>query len=136
MARRSRIRGMNSVRRGLNTFFNDTVYQKANRAVTESLIIGMAKAMIYTPIDKGLLINSSFRSPPRREGRKVVGTAGYTQAYAAALHDREDWRPKRPGTPGKPTGGYNPSATPKFLERGFEETEAQQRAAVIRIMRV
>jgi hypothetical protein len=119
----------------LSRFFNDEAMQKANRAVTESLIIGMAKAMTYTPIDKGLLINSSFRDT-RREGRKIIGTAGYTQAYAAALHDNMNWRPKRPGTPGKPRGGYNPSATPKFLEKGFEETEAQQRAAVIRIMRV
>ena len=136
MARRSRIRGINSVRRGISNFFNREAFIKAERAVTEVLIIGMAKAMVYTPIDKSFLINSSFRSPPQRVGNKVVGMAGYTQDYAAALHENTNWQPKRPGTPGKRTGGYNPRATPKFLEKGFEETEQQQRAAVRRIMSV
>lgn len=133
MARRSRIRGIDSVRRGLNRFANVTVMRKAYRAMTEVLIIGMAKAAVYTPIDKSLLINSSFRDV-RQVGSKTFGKAGYTQGYAAAIHDREGWRPKRPGTPGKRTGGYNPSAKPKFLEAGFEETQAQQNAAVRRIM--
>ena len=124
MARRSRIRGINSVQRGLSNFFNREAFIKAERAVTEVLIIGMAKAAVYTPIDKGLLINSAFRAT-RREGNKVVGMAGYTQSYAAALHDNTNWSPHR-----------NPNATPKFLEKGFEETEPQQRAAVRRIMRV
>lgn len=134
MARRSRIRGVNNVRRGLSRFFNSEVDRRVERAMTEILIIGMAKAAVYTPIDKGLLINSSFREV-RVVGGKTIGVAGYTQNYAQALHDREDWQPKQPGTPGKRRGGYNPNAGPKFLERGFEETQSLQNATFRRIMR-
>jgi hypothetical protein len=123
MARRSRIRGVNNVRRGLSRFFNQEVNRRAERAITELLIIGMAKAAVYTPIDKGLLINSSFREV-RVVGGKTIGIAGYTQNYAQALHDREGWQ-----------GRLNPNAGPKFLERGFEETQSLQNATFRRIMR-
>ena len=123
MARRSRIRGFDSVRRGLSRFFGDEVDRRAERAMTEVLIIGMAKAAVYTPVDRGLLINSSFREV-RRVGNRTTGAAGYTQNYAAALHDREGWRRRR-----------NPNAGPRFLERGFEETQDLQNATFRRIMR-
>lgn len=123
MARRSRVRGVNNVRRGLSRFFGGEVDRRAERAMTEVLIIGMAKAAVYTPIDKGLLINSSFREV-RQVGSRTIGAAGYTQSYAAALHDREGWR-----------GRLNQNAGPKFLERGFEETQDLQNATFRRIMR-
>lgn len=135
MAKTSRVNGVRNVKKNLDAFARKRIPEKVERAITEVMIIGMSKALEYTPIDKNLLMNSSFREVRLGKG-KATGKAGYTQSYAAAIHDRTDWKPKRPGTPGKPTGGYNPSAKPKFLEAGFEETLPLQKAAVKRILKV
>jgi hypothetical protein len=124
MAKTSKVRGVKNVQKKLNEFARKKVPNKLEVAVTEVLIIGMAKAMIYTPIDKGLLINSAFREV-RFNNDKAIGIAGYTQSYAQALHDRTDWK-----------GRLNPNAGPRFLERGFEETQEKQMASIKRILKV
>lgn len=83
-----------------------------------------SNAAQYVPIDTATLLNSQFRTVEKGP-TGLVGRIGYTQEYAAALHERMDWQPKMPGTPGKPNGGYNPDAQPGYLARGVEESREQ-----------
>lgn len=97
--------------------------------ITEGAMVAIlatigANAAQYVPIDTAALLNSQFRTIEQGP-TGLVGRIGYTQAYAAALHERMDWKPKPPGTPGKPNGGYNPDAQPGYLARGVEESREQ-----------
>jgi hypothetical protein len=99
------------------------VGQITEKAMTEILAVIDAQSAQYVPIDTAALINSRFRRV-ETTATGIVGTVGYTQAYAAALHERTDWKPKPPNTPGKKGGGFNPDATHHFLSRGVEESRA------------
>jgi hypothetical protein len=109
---------------------------KAERAVTEALIIGGGMATTMTPVDTSFLINSQFRIV-RKVGAKIYGQMGYTAAYAAAVHDAKG---KLKGKQRDPSDGsrgnfWDPAAEPEFLKKGFEMTEAAIDAAVLRNMR-
>lgn len=118
MARK--VRGASKVRRNFRATM-ETQSKKAKIAVTKASFVIGSRSDFYVPIDTSALLNSRFnRTIALTSGYR--GIIGYTQNYAAALHERTDWSPKPPGTPGKRTGGYNPSAKPKFLEIGAEES--------------
>lgn len=77
-------------------------------------------ADFYVPVDTSTLVKSrTYRI--RQEGGKWRMTYGYYTDYAAALHERTDWQPKPPGTPGKPNGGYNPNAKPGWMNIAWNE---------------
>ncbi len=95
--------------------------QITESVLTEILGIIGANTSYYVPIDTGTLINGQFRQV-ERSADGFVGRIGYTQAYAAALHERTDWRPRPPGVRGKKGGGFNPNAQDHFLARGVEES--------------
>lgn len=105
------------------------VGQITEKAMTEILAVIDSQAAQYVPIDTAALINSRFR---RVESTPTgyIGTIGYTQNYAAALHERTDWKPKPPGTPGKKGGGFNPDATHHYLARGVEESRPMIRRII------
>ena len=88
------------------------------RAMTQALIIGASEASVLTPIDTSTLINSQFRDV-RKTGDKIVGTVGYTAAYAVPVHD-----------PGNPQNFRRPSAKKEFLKNGFEVAEPNIRAVL------
>lgn len=91
------------------------------QCMTQILAVILANSKFYVPIDTSALSNSDFRSV-EQTATGWRGRVGYTAAYAAALHERTDWQPRPPGSPGKKGGGYNPNATPAFLERGAAES--------------
>jgi hypothetical protein len=90
----------------------------AARAMTQALVIGASEASVLTPIDTSTLLNSQFRAVERKDDA-IVGTVGYTAAYALAVHD-----PKRPQTFRRAT------AEKEFLRKGFENAEANIRAVL------
>ena len=99
------------------------VEQITEKVMTEILGVIDSQTVQYVPIDTADLINNRFRrveSTPTG----LIGTIGFGQKYAAALHERTDWKPKPPNTPGKKGGGFNPDATHHFLFRGVEESRA------------
>lgn len=98
--------------------FTSEVGKKGARGMTQALILGASEASVLTPIDTSTLINSQFRSV-REDGTKVVGTVGYTAAYALAVHD-----------PNNPQKFRRATAQKLFLSKGFEQAEPSIRAVI------
>ncbi len=118
----------NNVKRGVQRFTAERQRLAKVAATKVGFIIG-ARSDYYVPIDTKALINSRYvRAENTATGARV--RIGYTQEYAQYLYSNTNWQPKPPGTPGKPTGGYNPNAEPFWLDRGAEESKAAQQQAV------
>jgi len=104
-------------------YMENTVTERA--LTTLGTVIG-GKADFYVPVDTNALMNSrEIRVRPVGGGWRL--TIGYYQDYAYFLHGdksyKPTWAPKPAGTLGKPTGGYNASATPGWIYRGVNETD-------------
>ena len=98
--------------------FVEAVQQRAARGMTQALILGASEASALTPIDTSTLLNSQFRDV-RPDGMKIVGTVGYTAAYALPVHD-----------PDRPQNFRRASAEKEFLRKGFERAEPNIRAVI------
>jgi hypothetical protein len=107
------------------------------QCMTQILAGIQSNAQFYAPMDTGSLQNSTFRAVERL-GDGWRGRVGYTAEYAAYLHGDDAftplWKPRKPEDrsqrrhpetgavlPGK-SGGYNPNARPRWLERAAEES--------------
>lgn len=98
--------------------FTAKVQAGAARGMTQALILGASEASVLTPIDTSTLLNSQFRNVSK-EGEKLVGTVGYTAAYALPVHDpkvKQNFR--------------RPTAQKEFLRKGFENAEPNIRAVL------
>jgi hypothetical protein len=102
----------------------------ANEQLEESLTaviyaIG-GRADFYVPVETNALMNSR-ETPVVKHKDGYRATLGYYQEYALALHGSATytplWKPRPVGATGKPKGGYNPSATPRWIDRGVDETD-------------
>lgn len=98
--------------------FTQRVQREAARGMTQALILGASEAAVMTPIDTSTLLNSQFRNV-RADGDKVVGTVGYTAAYAEPVHN-----------PDHPQNFRRASAQKEFLRLGFEQAEQNIRAVL------
>lgn len=112
-------KGIERVRRNVERFVERTSGNVTRRAVYTILSQGGAISDTLTPIDTSNLVNSRYNPRVDVQVGKVVGTVGYTAAYAGAVHEA-------PGTlKGLPRprnrGNYwDPNAQPGFLREGFE----------------
>lgn len=98
--------------------FVQRIDDKAQRGMTQALILGASEAAALTPIDTSTLINSQFRQVTK-EGGAVVGRVGYTADYAMPVHD-----------PDNPQTFRRASAEKEFLKKGFERAEPNIRKAL------
>lgn len=98
--------------------FTQSVQRNAARGMTQALILGASEAAVMTPIDTSTLINSQFRDV-QSDGDRIVGTVGYTAAYAQPVHD-----------PDHPQNFRRASAEKEFLRKGFENAEPNIRAVI------
>lgn len=116
---RSQVRGGNKLRRNFKTSIENK-NARVKKAVTAAAFVIGSRSDERVPVDTKALMNSRFTKviPMAQAWRGIIG---YTQDYAAALHERTDWKPKPPGSPGKRTGGYNANAEPLFLEKGADD---------------
>lgn len=94
------------------------VHDKAERGMTQALILGASEASVLTPIDTSNLLNSQYKAVRRIPG-KVIGTVGYTAGYALPVHD-----------PDHPQTFRRASAQKEFLRKGFENAEPNIRAVL------
>jgi len=118
------VKGADNVKQRIRQFTTERQQLAAKAANIIGFTIG-SRADNYVPVDTKALMNSRYvQVDPIPDGARV--RVGYTQAYAAFLHNSLDWKPKPPGTPGKPTGGFNPEATPFWLNKGADETKQVQ----------
>jgi hypothetical protein len=88
-------------------------------------------ADFYVPVDTNALMTSrAVHITPHSKGyRATLSYGGPKAPYALALHGTSTysplWKPKPRGAPGKPTGGYNPSAKPGWIFRGVDDTDIE-----------
>ncbi|CAN5717717.1 hypothetical protein BH10PSE18_BH10PSE18_08320 [soil metagenome] len=98
--------------------FVSAVERKAARSMLQGLILGASEASVMTPIDTSALLNSQYRKV-EKDGTKIVGTVGYTVAYAQVVHDPDHRQRFRRAT-----------ARKEFLKLGFENAEPNIRAVI------
>jgi hypothetical protein len=98
--------------------FTAATQAKAARGMTQALILGASEASVLTPIDTSTLLNSQFRNV-EKQGEKIVGTVGYTAAYAVPVHD-----------PDVSQNFRRPTAEKQFLRKGMENAEPNIRAVL------
>jgi hypothetical protein len=116
------------VAKKVNDKIDHIVNVQLEGALTAVIYAVGGNADFYVPVDTNALMNSrETHVVPHNKGYRA--TLGYYQNYALALHGTATysplWKPKPPGTPGKPTGGYNASATPRWIFRGVDDTDIE-----------
>lgn len=104
-----KLRGVKSVTRNMNRIINDIQGRKIVRALQSAMLVGGARAALYTPIDTSALLNSQFREIITN-GAIVTGRVGYSTNYAVYVHD-----------PANPQRFRRSTAKKEFLTAGFEE---------------
>lgn len=113
-----KVKGVKGVVRNVNRIIDDIQGRKIVRALQSAMLIGGARAALYTPIDTSALINSQFREIITN-GAIVTGRVGYSTNYAVYVHD-----------PANPQQFRRSTAKKEFLTLGFEEERSAIDAAV------
>ena len=113
-----KVRGVQSTVRNMNRILNDIQVRKVIRALQSAMLIGGARAALYTPIDTSALLNSQFREIITN-GAVVTGRVGYSTNYAVFVHD-----------PANPQRFRRSTAKKEFLTLGFEEERSAIDAVV------
>ena len=117
------------VAKKVNEKIDHIINNQLEAAVTTVTYAIGGKADFYVPVDTNALMNSrAVHVAPHKNGyRATLSYGGPKASYALALHGTATysplWKPKPRGAPGKPTGGYNPSAKPGWIFRGVAEID-------------
>lgn len=106
---------------------HQTIPRKVERALTAIGIVVGNTALQFTPVEFSTLVNSQDRLV-QQTARGARVSIVYTQNYAAALHERTDWKPRPPDQKSGPA--WNPAARPGFLTHADKLTRAQQRQII------
>lgn len=114
-----KVRGTARVERNIDRILNDIQGRKVIRALQSAMILGAARAALYTPIDTSALLNSQFREIVA-DGAVITGRVGYSTNYAIYVHD-----------PANPQRFRRSTAKKEFLTLGFEE----ERSAIDDVVR-
>ena len=114
------VKGIERVRANYKRTVQRIAAQVSEGAVYAILSQGRALADTMTPIDISNLINSGYAPQINVTGGKVVGTVGYTAAYAAAVHEAPGVLKGLP-RPGGRGDYWDPHAQPRFLTEGFDQ---------------
>lgn len=117
-----KLRGVQRAVRNTNRIINDIQGRKVIRALQSAMLIGGARAALYTPIDTSALLNSQFREIITN-GAVVTGRVGYSTNYAVFVHD-----------PANPQRFRRSTAKKEFLTLGFEEERSAIDAVVAKEM--
>lgn len=119
--------GANKIKARMKSFVSDVSDKKAmqfvNAVGSSAGILSKEKA----PLEYGTLHNSQRFYVVKNAGR-VIGSLSYNTLYASILNDgKYKWKPRPPANKKGPA--WNPNATPRFLEYGFESKEGQANLA-------
>lgn len=115
--------GANQIKARMKSFVSDVSTKKAmqfvNSVVAQAGILSKEKA----PLEFGALHDSQMFDVVKN-ATGVKGTLSYNTLYASILNNgKYKWKPRAPANKKGPA--WNPSATPHFLEYGFESPEGK-----------
>jgi hypothetical protein len=127
------------VAKKVNEKIDHIINEQLEGALTAVIYAVGGNADFYVPVDTNALMNSrETHVIPHKDGYRA--TLGYYQAYALALHGsatytplwkpvdpfEREWRQESAKTfTGSGKGGWNPSATPRWIDRGVAETDIE-----------
>lgn len=118
-------KGGKQLKQKYSTLVGKMTGPRTESAMAKVLSIGITGAKEFTAMEYSTLINSSFRRINKTK-TGVVGVAGFSAGvtaggfnYALWLHENTKWKPRPASEKSGP--GYNPNASPKYLERGFTD---------------
>ena len=121
----------------VNAKIDHIINDQLEGALTAVIFAIGGNADFYVPVDTNALMNSRETNVvPYKSGYRA--TLGYYQKYALALHGsatysplwkpvdpfEREWRQESAKTfVGNGKGGWNPNATPRWIDRGVAETD-------------
>lgn len=143
---KNKVKGINELKRNINTLTAVDVPKAAGRALYTALTLIENRSLEYVPLDTGALLNSRFKEI-RQETGLSVGRIGFAQNYAVPLHSpkpggkMDGWKPQTPedramrmSAANYPSsgmsGGYNPNAKQDWLNIGLNEAWPEIQRAV------
>jgi hypothetical protein len=128
------VKGMKQVRSRLKAVFDDVSGERMEKAIYVALTVGSGYAQLMTPMDTSTLVNSRF-TQTGTTNKGAWGKAGYTAAYAAAVHAASG---KLKGLPRVNSSGnyWDPSGEPEFLSKGFEDNLSEIHTTVKEVMKL
>lgn len=114
-------KGGNQLKRKYAAYVGRMTGPRTEEAMTLVLSIGIGYAKEYAPLEYGTLINSAFRRIEKKPFGGFRGIAGFAVNHAVYLNGDAThtplWKPRPPEDKSGP--GWNPFATPRFLDLGF-----------------
>ena len=128
------LKGVNQLKRRMNTVLTKTIPQKAEKAAFAAITTGGAIANTYAPVEYGFLRGSQFRMV-QLSGTAYIGAVGYTAEYAAAVHNAKGTLKGKPRASGRGTY-WSPSAKPKFLSGAFDDNRQDIDNVVYKAMKL
>lgn len=128
------LKGLNQLKRRMNTVLTKTIPQKAEKAAFAAITTGGAIANTYTPVEYGFLRGSQYRKV-QSSGAAYIGMVGYTAEYAAAVHGAKGTLKGKPRPSGR--GNYwSPSGEPGFLAKAFDDHRGDIDQVVYKAMKL
>ena len=113
-------RQVSEIKRNAANTIRNKIPLNIEKALTGVGVVVANKAQEYTPIEYSNLINSQYHTVEQStNGYRAVVV--YVANYAAALHNRIDWSPRKPEFKAGPA--WNPRATHHFLTRAAKEEQ-------------
>lgn len=125
--------GIDEVEAGFEQSLFLITQQQTPNAITELLIVAAGYSASMTPIATSNLINSQFRKVDRTmQGWR--GRLGYGASYAVYVHEAPGklLGTNTPRSPASDGNVWDPSAEPKFLEKGVEEALQKDLKGILR----
>lgn len=114
------VKGIERVRGNFKRTVERIATKNSEGAVYAILKSGRDYADAMTPVDTGNLLNSGYAPQVAVSRGNVVGTVGYTAAYAFFVHDAPGTLKGQP-RPGNRGDYWDPNAQPGFLSEGFDK---------------
>jgi hypothetical protein len=116
------------IQKNAKALIHNVIPKDIERALTAIGVVVGNKSLEYTPIEFSTLINSQYRINEATQTKYTV-RVGYTQEYAAPLHERTNWKPRPPELKDGPA--WNPNAKHHFLTDAAEEEKVTIRRIIL-----
>ena len=134
MAAHRGLKGVDQLKRRMNTVLTKTIPQKVEKAVFVAITTGGAIANTYAPVEYGFLRNSQYRKV-QLSGTAYIGAVGHTADYAAAVHEAKGALKGQPRPSGRGTY-WSPSGEPGFLAKAFDDNRQDIDNTVYKVMKL
>ena len=122
------VTGISQINQRYRQLMQNVESSKTREVLTRISIFAAGESKLLAPVEYSTLVNSQYREIGQRNGG-MFARVGYRQTYAAALHNRTNWRPRPVHMKYGPA--WNPDAKPGYLLKAFEDADNVARIKAI-----